>query len=132
MMFLSRTTSCIRPYSLTSTFPIARPTLSGSLSRTAGADQRDVVLTLGAEDLAYLGQKRVDVVADAALAELAEGRQVAPNLRRVDVRVVGDLLRGDALLPHLPRLREHLQVPRKPGGDPDCQPFVGARLRWSL
>ena len=50
------------------------------------------------------------VVADAALAELPEGGEVAPDLRRVDVRVLGDLLRGDPRLPHLPGLRQHLEV----------------------
>ena len=81
------------------------------LAEAPGADERDVVLALRAEDLADLGEQRVDVVADPALAELAEGGQVAADLRRVDVRVVGDLLRGDALLAHLLRLRQHLEVP---------------------
>ena len=66
------------------------------LAEAARADERDVVLALRPEDLADLAEQRVDVVADAALAELAERRQVAADLRRVDVRVLGDLLRGDA------------------------------------
>ena len=80
-------------------------------AQSARADERDVVLALRAKDLADLGEQRVDGVADAALAELAERREVAPNLRRVDVRVLRDLLRGDAVLAHLLRLRQHLQVP---------------------
>jgi hypothetical protein len=81
------------------------------LAEPAGPDQRDVVLTLRAEDLADLAEQGVDVVADAALAELAEGGKVTPDLRRVDVGVVRDLLGGDALLAHLLRLGEHLEVP---------------------
>ena len=61
--------------------------------------------------------QRVDVVADAALAELAEAGEVAADLGRVDVRVVGELLRGDRLLAHLPGLGEHLQVAREARGD---------------
>ena len=74
-------------------------------------------------------EQRVDRVADAALAELAEVREVAPDLRRVDVRVVGDLLRGDALLAHLLRLRQHLQVAREAGGDADGEAVRGAGAR---
>src|SRR4051812_49498328 len=69
------------------------------LSEAAGADQGDVVLALRPEDLADLAEERIDVVADPALAEFPERRKVAPDLSRVDVRVVGYLLRGDALLP---------------------------------
>src|SRR5918999_678614 len=83
----------------------------------AGAEQRDVVLAAGAQDLADLRDQRVDVVADPALAELAEARQVAADLRRVHVRVLGQLLRGDRLLAHLARLREHLQIAREPRRD---------------
>jgi hypothetical protein len=93
------------------------------LAEPAGADQRDVVLPLRPQDLADLAEQRVDLVTDTALAELAEGGQVAADLRRVDVRVVGDLLRGDPLLPHLPGLREHLEVPGEPSRDPDRQPL---------
>ena len=42
------------------------------LAEVAGAEQRDVVLAAGAQDLADLRDQRVDVVAHAALAELAE------------------------------------------------------------
>src|SRR5205823_4870172 len=56
------------------------------LAEVAGAEERDVVLAGGPQDLADLRDQRVDVVADAALAELAEPRQVAADLRRVDVR----------------------------------------------
>src|SRR5207253_8155462 len=90
------------------------------LSETAGADERDVVLALGAQDLADLAEEAVDRVADAALAELAEVREVAADLRRVDVRVVRDLLRGDPVLAHLLRLGQHLEVAREPRRDADA------------
>ena len=88
-----------------------------ALPEVAGAEQRDVVLAGGAQDLADLRDERVDVVAHAALAELAEAGEVAADLRRVDVRVVAELLRGDRLLAHLLGLREDLQVARQARGD---------------
>ena len=96
------------------------------LAEVAGADQRDVVLAGGAQDLADLRDERLDVVADAALAELAEARQVAADLGRVDVRVVGELLRGDRLLAHLLGLRQHLQVARQARRDAQREPLAGA------
>ncbi len=95
------------------------------LAEVPGAEQRDVVLAGGAQDLADLRDERLDVVADAALAELAEAGQVAADLRRVDVRVVGELLRGDRLLAHLLGLREHLQVARQARRDAERQPLAG-------
>ena len=86
------------------------------LTQVAGAEQRDVVLAGGPQDLADLPDQRIDVVADAPLAELAEAGEVAADLGRVDVGVVGQLLRGDRVLAHLARLRQHLQVAREPGG----------------
>ena len=83
------------------------------LAEVAGAEEGDVVLAGGAQDLADLGDQRVDVVADAPLAELAEAGQVAADLGRVDVRVVGEFLRGDRLPAHLPGLGEDLQVARQ-------------------
>jgi hypothetical protein len=61
-------------------------------SEPAGAHEGDVVLTLGTEDLADLVEQRVRAVADAALAERPKGGKIAPDLRRVDVRVLRDLL----------------------------------------
>src|SRR5262249_40057479 len=87
------------------------------LAEPARADERDVVLALRAQDLADLAEQTVDAVADAALAELAEAGEIAADLSGVDVRVVGDLLRGDPFLPHLLRLREHLEVPTQTGRD---------------
>ena len=45
------------------------------LAEVAGAEQGDVVLARGVEDLADLADQRLDPVADAALAELAEARR---------------------------------------------------------
>src|SRR5919205_396625 len=100
---------------------------STSLSARSGAEQRDVVLAGGAQDLADLRDERVDVVADPALAELAEARQVAADLGGVDVRVVAQLLGGDRLLAHLLGLREDLEVPRQARGDAERQAIAGGR-----
>ena len=86
--------------------------------------ERDVVLARRAQDAADLGDQRVDVVADAALAELAEGREVAPDLRRVDVRVLGDVLRRDGAATHLLGLRQHLQVARETRRNADRETFA--------
>src|SRR3954447_5185963 len=96
------------------------------LAEVARAEQRDVVLAARAQDLADLGHERVDVVAHAALAELAEAGEVAPDLRRVDVRVVGELLRGDRVLAHLLRLGEDLEVAREAGRDAQREAHVAA------
>src|SRR5207253_5058374 len=79
------------------------------------------VLALRAQDLPNRVEQELDRVADSALAELAEVREVTANLGRVDVRVLGDLLGGDPRLAHLPRLRQHLEVPGQTGGDADVQ-----------
>ena len=68
--------------------------------------------------------QRVDVVADAALAELAEAGEVAADLGRVDVRVLGELLRGDRLAAHLAGLDQHLQVAREPRRDAEREPVA--------
>ncbi len=92
------------------------------LAEVAGAEQGDVVLARGAQDLADLGDQRLDLVADAALAELAEAREVAADLGRVDVGPGGELLGGDRLLAHLPGLDQDLQVAGEPRGDAERQP----------
>jgi hypothetical protein len=102
------------------------------LAEAAGADERDVVLPLRPKDATDLAQEPVDAVPDAALPELAERREIAPDLRRVDVRVIGHLLRGDALLAHLPGLREDLQVAAEPGCNSDRQAVRDACLRRGL
>src|SRR4051794_8962221 len=96
------------------------------LAEVAGPEQRDVVLAAGAEDLADLRDQRVDVVAHAALAELAEAGEVAADLGRVDVGVFRELLRGDRLLAHLAGLGEHLEVARQARGHAERE-TVGER-----
>ena len=102
------------------------------LAQAPGADERDVVLPLRAEDPPDLAQQAVDAVADPALAELPERREVAPNLGRVDVGVVGDLLGGDALLAHLAGLRQNLEIAAETGSDADGETIRYRPLRWSL
>jgi hypothetical protein len=95
------------------------------LSQPARAEERDVVLALRPQDLPDLGDEAVDVVADAPLAELAEGGEVAADLRRVDVGLLADFLGGDALLPHLARLGEDSQILGEPRRDADRQAIAG-------
>jgi hypothetical protein len=61
-------------------------------AQVAGADQSDVVLAGRAQDAADLPDQGVDVVADPALAELAEAGQVTADLSGVDVGVLADHL----------------------------------------
>ena len=82
------------------------------------------MLARGAEDLADLRDQRLDVVADAALAELAEAGEVAADLGRVDVGVLGEFLRGDRLAAHLARLGQHLQVAREARRDAEREPLA--------
>ena len=51
------------------------------LTEVSRPEQDDVVLPDAPQDLADLLDQRVDAIADAALAELAEARQVAADLR---------------------------------------------------
>src|SRR5687768_5589522 len=92
-------------------------------SQAPGSYQCDVVLPLRAEDLTDLLEERVRAIPDTTLTELPERREVAPDLRGVDVRVLRDLLRRDPLLAHLARLGQHLQVPAQAGGDSHRETF---------
>src|SRR4051812_16627857 len=100
-------------------------------AEVARAEQRDVVLAARAQDLADLRDERVDVVAHPALAELAEAGEVAADLGRVDVGVLGELLGGDRLLAHLARLGEDLQVARETGGHTERQ-AIGERAEAAV
>ena len=112
----------------------AAPTLCGSLSKIADTtkpclpqtvvvrdrraevartDEREPVHVVGAEDALDPVDQRADVVADAALAERAEVREVAPDLRGVDVRELAEPRRGDRRLPVLAQLDEHVEVQRQ-------------------
>ena len=69
--------------------------LGDRLAQPAAAHEDDVVLTSRAQDPADLADQGVDAVAHSALAEGAEPRQIAADLRRIDVGVLADLMRGD-------------------------------------
>ena len=94
------------------------------LAQPARTYENDVVLTLRPEDLADLAEQRIDVVADASLTEFSERGQVAADLRRIDVRVVRDLLRRDPVLAHLLRLGQNLEVAREARSHSDRQALV--------
>jgi hypothetical protein len=83
------------------------------LPEVAGAEESDVVLAGGVEDLADLVDERLDPVAHSALAELAKAGEVAADLGGVDVGVLGELLRGDRFAAHLARLDQDLQIARQ-------------------
>ena len=115
---MSKTAAIVIPCSM----KIGEPAIAWP--EPAGADEGDVVLPLRAQDLPDLGEQAVDRVPDPALAELAEVGEVAADLGRVDVRVVGDLLRRDPLLAHLLRLGQHLEVAREPRRDADADAIL--------
>ena len=79
--------------------------LSDRETESACSDQDDVVLSCGAQNRADLTNQRVDVVANAALAKGAEAREIAPDLRRIDMGVLADLMRGNRSTTGLLRLR---------------------------
>ena len=59
----------------------------------AGPHDRHAHAAVEAENLPQVPPQLLDVVADAADAELAEIRQVLPDLRRVQVELLGERLR---------------------------------------
>ena len=66
-------------------------------AEVAGAHDRDAQLAIEAEDLPQVAPQILDVVADAADAELAEVREVLADLRGVEVELLGERLRRDGL-----------------------------------
>src|SRR5262249_16323264 len=66
-------------------------------AEVAGAHDRDPKLSIETENLPQVAAEILDVVADAPDAELAEVRQVLPDLRRIEVELFGEGLRGDGL-----------------------------------
>ena len=97
------------------------------LAQVSGAEQHDVVLAGAPQDPADLLHQGIHPVADSTLAELAEAGQVAPDLGRVDVRVLGQLLRRNGVLAHLARLDEDLEITGEPGRDAERQPVAVAQ-----
>ncbi len=65
-------------------------------SEIAGAEDRDAHGAIEPEDHPQVALELLDVVADAAHAELAEVREVLPNLRGVQMELLGQRLRRDA------------------------------------
>ena len=66
--------------------------------------------------LDLVGEQR-DVVAHSPLAELPEVRQVAANLRGVDLGKFGESRRGDGLAALGAEMKEHVEVRREPLND---------------
>ena len=65
----------------------------------AGAHDGDGDVPIEAEDLPQVPAQLLDVVADAAHAELAERREVLADLRGVEVKLLGQRLRGHGRAP---------------------------------
>ena len=59
----------------------------------ADADDRDVPVVVEAENPADVALELIDVVADALLAELAEGREILADLLRRDAEAAAELIR---------------------------------------
>ena len=66
-------------------------------AEVAGAHDRHAQPPVEAQDLAQVPAQLLDVVADAAHAELAEVREVLANLRGVQMELLGERLRRDRL-----------------------------------
>ena len=82
----------------------------------AGAHDRDAHATVEAENLPQVAAQLLDVVADAADAELAEVREVLADLRGVEVELLGQRLRRHRA--HAGRVErvQAAQVDRQPVG----------------
>ena len=63
----------------------------------AGSENRDFEFPLEAQNLTQMTLQILDVIADAADAELAEIGQVFPDLRRVEMKLLRERLRGHGL-----------------------------------
>ena len=85
-------------------------------AEVAGAHDGDAQPAIEAEDLPQVAAQLLDVVADAADAELAEVREVLPDLRGVEMELLGERLRGDRLHAGGVELVEAPQVHGEPVG----------------
>ena len=61
-------------------------------AEVAGAHDRNAQLAIEAENLPQMAFEIADVIADAADAELAEVREILPDLRRVQMELVRERL----------------------------------------
>ena len=82
----------------------------------AGAEDRDAHRPIESEDRPQVPLQLLDVVADAADAELAEVRQVLPNLGGVELELLGQRLRGDRLDAGRVERVQAAKVDRQPPG----------------
>src|SRR5437867_1684200 len=85
----------------------------------AGPYDEHVVLLVETQDLDEMTLQLGDVVAHPAHSELTEVREIFPDLRRVEVELVGQLARGDGLDA---RLLEKAQAAQVEGQAVRCQP----------
>ena len=82
----------------------------------ARAENRHLQLSLEAQNLPQMALQILDVVADAAHAELAEIGEVFPDLRRVEMKLLRERLRRHGL--HAGRIQrvQAAQIHRQPVG----------------
>ena len=66
-------------------------------AQVARSHDGDSKMAIEPKDLTQMPTQFLDVVADAANAELTEVRQILANLRRVELKLLGERFRGDRL-----------------------------------
>ena len=79
-------------------------------SQVSGADDRDALHVVGAEDVLDAVGEQLDVVADSALAELAEVREIAADLSGVDLGHLGEPRRGDRLTAVFAQVEQRVEI----------------------
>ncbi len=84
-------------------------------AEVAGAHDRHTDVAIETEDLLQVPPQLLDVVPDAAYAELAEVRQVLPNLRRIQLELLGKRLRRNRADAH--RIEGRQRSADTPTGD---------------
>jgi hypothetical protein len=84
------------------------------LPEVSGPDDRESPRLIEAENRQEVALERGDVVADAADAELAEGRQVLADLRRAQVEAPSEALGGDMRGAFCLQVREAAQIEGQP------------------
>src|SRR2546429_3319690 len=136
--FNDTATTEIYPLSLHDALPISALPKAGVLHERAAdaarAHQHDAVVAAQAQDVADPGGELGDGIAQAALAERAEEREVLAHLRRGRAAAPGELGRGDGGLALGPELVEEPQVQREPshralGNLPHCELFHNPALQ---
>ena len=85
-------------------------------SEVAGAHHRDPELAVEAENLAQVTLEVLDVIADASDAKLAEIRQILADLRRVQVKLLGQRLGRNGVDAGRFELSQAAQIDRKTVG----------------